>query len=81
MTHIWHKVLTKSDIGHIWVRMSNGTYDFLYLVSIILKNVVNVRLIDQSGVWSGSSEVSCKNWFRDGKGIGLTAFGVLLLSV
>ena len=44
MTHIWHKVLPKSDIGHIWDLSSNGTYDFLYSV-IILKSVVNRRRV------------------------------------
>ena len=48
------KLLAKGDFGHIWDKSSNGTYDFLYLVSIFLKNVVDERLIDQGGVWNGS---------------------------
>ena len=67
MTHIWRQVLAKRDIGNIWDRRSNATYDFVYLVCINLKIVVNGRLIDQRGVWNGSSEVRCKYWVRDGK--------------
>ena len=35
---------------------SNGTYDFEYLASFILKSVLYGRLIDQGGVWNGSSK-------------------------
>ena len=47
MTHIWHKVLAKRDIGHIWERRSNGTYKFVYSVIIILKSFVDERVINQ----------------------------------
>ena len=81
MTHIWHKVLAKRDIGHIWETRSNGTYDFVYLASIILKVVVSGWLIDQRGVRNGSSEVRYENWVRNGKVIRTSGFGVVLLSV
>ena len=60
---------------------SNGTYDFEYLASFILKSVVDGRLIDQGGVRIGSSEVRCKYWVRDGKGIRMSGFGIVLLIV
>ena len=50
MTHIWDKILAKRDIRHIWERRSNGTYDCVYSVIIILKNVVDEKLISQRGV-------------------------------
>ena len=81
MTHIWHKVLAKRDIGNIWDRRSNETYDFVYLVSIVLKSVVGERLMNQRGMWDGSSEVRCENWVRNGKVIRMSGFGVVLLSV
>ena len=81
MTHIWHKVLTKRNIGNIWERRSNGTYDFVYLVSTIVKSAVDERLINQKGVWDGSSDVRCKNWVRNGEVIRTRGFGVVLLSV
>ena len=56
MTHIWHNVLAKRDIGHIWDRRSNGTYNFVYSVIIILKSF-DERLIIQSGLWDGRCEV------------------------
>ena len=56
-------------------------YDFVYLVSIVLKSVVDGRLIDQEGVWNSSSEVRCENWVQNGKVIRLSGFGVVLLSV
>ena len=81
MTHIWHKALAKRDVGQIWDRRSNGTYDFEYLASIILKNVVDERLINQRGLWDESTEVRCKDWVRNGKAIRTSGFGVVLLSV
>ena len=81
MTHIWHKVLAKSDIGHIWDRRSNGTYDFVNSVIIILKSVVDEKLINLRGVWDGSSEVRCEDWVRNWKVIKMSRFGVVLLSV
>ena len=80
MTHIWYKVLAKRDIGHIWDRSSNGTCDFVYSVIIFPKSVVGERLINQRGVWDGSSEVRCENWVRNGKVIRMSGFGVVLLS-
>ena len=80
MTHIWHKILAKRDIGHIWDRRSNGTYNFVYSVIIILK-CFDERLIIQSGLWDGSSEVRCKDWVRNRKDIRMSGFGVLLLNV
>ena len=38
MTHIWHKVLAKWDIGRFWD--SNRTYSFVYWVINILESVV-----------------------------------------
>ena len=81
ITLIWHKILTKMDIGHIWDRRSNGTYDFVDSVIINLKSVVDERLINQRGMWDGSSEVSCEDWVRNGKVIRMSKFGVVLLSV
>ena len=81
MTHIWDKILAKRDIRHIWERRSNGTYDFVYSVIIILKIVVDERLVNQRGVWDGSSEVRCEDWVRNGKVIRMSGFGVVLLSV
>ena len=66
MTHIWHKVLSKRDIRDISDRRSNGTYDFVYSVIMILKCVVYERLINQRGVLDGSSEVRYENWVRNG---------------
>ena len=80
MTHIWHKILAKRDIGHIWDRRSNGTYDFVYSVIIILKCFVE-RLIIQSDLWDGSSEVRCEDWVRNGKDVRMSGFGVVLLNV
>ena len=80
ITHIWHKVLVKRDIGHIWDRSRNRTYNFVYSV-IILKSVVDERLINQSGVWDGSSEVRCENWVRKEKVIRMSGFALVLLSV
>ena len=74
MTHIWQKVLVKRDIGNIWDKRSNGTYDFVYSVSIIFKSAVDERLIDQGGAWNGSTEVKCK-YFR------MSGFGIVLLSL
>ena len=81
MTHIWHKVLTKWDIGHIWDRSSNGTYSFVFWVFFILESVVDERRINQRGVWDGSSEVRCKDWDRNGKDVRMSGFGVVLLNV
>ena len=81
MTHTWHKVLAKRDVGHIWNRRNNGPYDFVHSVIIILKRVVDERVINQRGVWDGSSEVRCENWVRNGKGIRMSGFVVVLLSV
>ena len=80
MPHIWQKMVTKRDIGLIWDRSSNGMYDFVYSV-IILKSVVDKRLINQKGVWHGSSEFKCENWVRNGKVIRISGFKVVLLSV
>ena len=79
MTHIWHKVLTERDIGHIWDR-SNGTYNFVYSVIIILKRF-DKRLIKQRGVWDGISEVRCEDWVWNWKFIRTSGFGVVLLCV
>ena len=81
MTHIWHKVLAKRDIRDISDRRSNGTYNFVYSVNIILKCVVYERLINQRGVLDGSSDVRYENWVRNGKVIRMSGFGVVLLSV
>ena len=81
MTHIWHKTLAKRDIGQIWERRSNRTYNFMYSVITILKTVVDERLVNQRGVWDGSSEIRCEEWVRNGKVIGRGGFGVVLLSV
>ena len=81
MTHTWHKVLAKRDIGNVWDRRSNGTFDLVYMVSIDLKSVVDERLINQRRVWDGSSEVRCDNWVWNGKVIRMSGFGVVLLSV
>ena len=81
MTHIWHKVLAKRDIGNIWDRRSNGTYNFVHLVSMVMESVVDGKLIDQGGVWNSSSEVRCENWVQNGKVIKMSGFGVVLLSV
>ena len=80
MTHIWHKVLAKRYIGNIWGR-SNGTYTFVYLVSIVLKSVVDGKQIDQGDVWNCSSEVRCENWVQNEKVIRMSGFGVVQLSV
>ena len=71
---------TKRNIGHIWDRSRNRTYNFVYSV-IILKSVVDERLINQRGVWDRSSEVRCKNWVRNGKVLRMSEFGVVLLGV
>ena len=76
MTHIWHEVLAKRDIGHIWNRRCNGTYNFVYSVIIILK-IFDERLINQA---DGSSEVRREDWVRNRKVIGMGGFGVVLLS-
>ena len=81
MTHIWHKMLAKRDIGNIWDRRSNGTYDFVYLVSTVLESVVDGSLIDQGGEWNSSSEVRCDNWVPKGKFIRMSGFEFVLLSV
>ena len=81
MTHIWHKVLAKWDIGHIWDRSSNGTYSFVYWVIIILESVVDERRINLRGVWDGSSEVRCEDWVRNRKDVRMSGFGVVLLNV
>ena len=78
MTHIWEKLLAKRDMRHIC--RSNGTYDFVYMVRIILKSVVDGRLIDQRGVWDGSRDVRCEDWVRNGKVIKMSGIGVVLLS-
>ena len=75
------KCLPRGILGHIWDRISNGTYDFVYLVIIILKRVVDERLINQRCVWDGSSGVRCENWVRNEKVIGMSEFGVVLLNV
>ena len=51
------------------------------LVNTILKIVVDERLVNQRGVWDGSSEVRGEDWVRNGKVIGMGGFGVVLLSV
>ena len=81
MTHIWHKTLAKRNIGHIWERRSNRTYNFVYSVITILKIVVDERLVNQRGVWDGSSEVRCEEWVRNGKDVRMSRFGVVLLNV
>ena len=81
MTHIWPKTLAKRDIGHIWESGSNRTYNFVYSVITILKIVVDERLVNQRGVWDGSSEVRCEDWVRNGKVIRTSGFGVVLMSV
>ena len=80
MTHIWPKILAKRDIGRIWDRRSNGTYNFVYSVIVILKRF-RKRLINQRGVWDGSSEVRCEDWVRNWKVIRTSGFGVVLLSI
>ena len=80
MTHIWHEVLAKRDIRKIRDRRKNGTYNFVYLVIIILKSF-DARLINQRGVWEGSSEVRCEDWYRNWKVIRTSGIGVMLLSV
>ena len=80
-THIWRKVLARRDIGNVWDRRSNGTYDFVYLVIIVLKGVVDERLMNQRGVWNGSSEVRCEDWVRNGKVIRMSGFRGVLLCV
>ena len=67
MAHIWHKTLAKRDIGYNWERRSKGTYNFVYSVITILKIVVDERLVNQWGVWDGSSEVRCEDWVRNGE--------------
>ena len=81
MTHIWHKTLAKRDIGHIWERRSNRTYNFVYSVITILKIVFDEKLINQRGVWDGSNEVRCEDWVRNGGVIRTSGLGVVLLSV
>ena len=81
MTHIWHKVLAKRDMGHIWGMSSNGTYSFVYWVIIIQESVVDERRINQRGVWDESSEVRCGDWVRNGKDLRMSGFGVVLLNV
>ena len=73
--------VAERDIGHIWERRSNRTYNFVYSVITILKIVVDKRLVNQRGVWDGSSEVRCEDWVRNGKVIRMSGFGVVLLSV
>ena len=79
MNHIRHKLLAKRNIGHIWDSSNNGTYSFAYSVIIILKSVVDGRLIDEKGVWNGFSEVRCKYWLGMGKPLGLVGFKMVLL--
>ena len=81
MTHIWHKTLAERDIGHIWERRSNRTYNFVYSVITILKIVVDERLVNQKGAWDGSSEIRCEDWVRNGKVFSMSGFGVVLLIV
>ena len=81
MTHTWLKVLAKRDIGNIWDRRSNGTYNFVYSVITILKIVADKRLVNQRGVWDGSSEVRCEGWVQNGKVIRRSGFGDVLLCV
>ena len=81
MTHIWHKTLAKRNIGRIWERRSNRTYNFVYSVINILKIVFDERLVNQRSVWDGSSEVRCEDWVRNGRVIRMSGSGVVLLSV
>ena len=81
MTHIWHKVLAKRDSEHIWDRRNNRTYNFVYSVIIILKSFFDERLINQRGVWDGSSDVRCEDWVRNGTVVRMSGFGVVMLSV
>ena len=66
MTHIWHNILANRDIGNICDRRSNGTYNFVYLVIIILRRFVEERLINQRGVWDRGSEVRSEDWVMNG---------------
>ena len=65
MTQIWHKVF---DQERYWAYL--GQEHFVYSFIFILKRVVDERLINQRGVWDGSSEVRCKTGFRMGKSLG-----------
>ena len=80
MTHIWHKTLAKRDVRHIWERRSNRTYNFVYSVITILTVFVDERLVNQRGVWDGSSEVRCEDWVWNGKDVRMSGFGVVLLN-
>ena len=81
MTHIWHKLLAKRDVGHIWESSINGMYDFVYLVIIIVKSVVEGSLIIQRRLWGGSNEVRCKYWVWEGKVFRIGGFEIVLLGV
>ena len=70
MTHIWHKVLAKWDIGQIWDRSSNGTYSFVYWVIIILESVVDERRINQRACGMGAVRLGAKTGFGIGRTLG-----------
>ena len=63
-------MLAKRDIGNIWDKRSNGTYDFVYLVSIVLKSVVDGRLIDQRACGMGAVRLGAKTGFGMGRSLG-----------
>ena len=63
MTHIWHKTLAKRDIGHIWERRSNRTYNFVYSVITILKIVVDERLVIKGACGMGAMRLGAKAGF------------------
>ena len=51
MTHIWHKVLAKRDIGHIWDTRSNGTEDWARNGKVIRTSGFGVVLLSVWTCW------------------------------
>ena len=70
LAHIWHKVLAKRDIRHIWERRSNRTYNFVYSVITILKIVVDERLVNQRACGMGAVRLGAKTGFGMGRSLG-----------
>ena len=80
MTHIWQELVAKRDIGHIRCRRSNGAYNIVFSVNIILK-LLWTGMLDQRGMWIGSSAVWRKYGIWEGMSIITYGFHIVMLGV
>ena len=70
MNHIWPKTLAKRDIGHIWERRSNRTYNFVYSVITILKMLLTRGWLVKGACGMGAVRLGAKTGFGMGRSLG-----------